>query len=91
MYFCFCSILVHFVILKRRRTFGLFVAGIYENDGIRPIAVGEVLRRMIVKVVLKQAMPEIPEFFPPLQLGVGVSDAVTHLVLGAHGSLRLSG
>ena len=51
-----------------------------KDDGVRPIAVGEVLRRLVAKLVLKQAMPDIQQFFPPLQLGVGVSDAVTHLV-----------
>ena len=34
-----------------------------KDDGIRPIAVGEVLRRMVTKVVIKHAMPDIQEVF----------------------------
>ena len=51
-----------------------------KDDGVRPIAVGEVLRRLVAKIVLKQAMPDIQQLFPPVQVGVGVSDAVTHLI-----------
>ena len=51
-----------------------------KRRSVRPIAVGEVLRRLAAMFVLKQAMPDIQQLFPPVQLGVGVSDAVTHLI-----------
>ena len=50
-----------------------------KDDGVRPIAVGEVLRRMVAKTVLKRVVPDIQHLFPPVQVGVGV-DAVTHLI-----------
>ena len=49
------------------------------NDGVRPIAVGEVLRRLVAKVALHQVLPEAQERLQPTQVGVGVKDAVTHV------------
>ena len=62
-----------------------------KDEGVRPIAVCKVLRRMVAKVVLKTATPDIQEFFPPLQIGGGgrggISAAVArlfHLARAAH-------
>jgi hypothetical protein len=44
------------------------------NDGLpdlRPIAVGELLRRWVSKVLLHRHKDDITEYFHPLQLGVG--------------------
>ena len=46
---------------------------------MRPIAVGEVLRRLVAKLAFKQVLPKVQEALPPVQVGVGVKDAVTHV------------
>ena len=43
-----------------------------KKGGIRPIAVGEVLRGLIAKCLAKEANLEAKEFFRSLQFGVGV-------------------
>ena len=50
-----------------------------KDEGVRPIAVCEVLRRMVAKVVLKTATPDIQEFFPPLQIEGGAASALQWL------------
>ena len=42
-----------------------------KGGGIRPIAVGNTLRRLTTKIVLKRATPEIRDQLEPTQLGVG--------------------
>ena len=52
-----------------------------KKGGVRPIAVGEVLRRNIAKFLASEAKSEAIELFDSLQLGVGVSggaEAVIH-------------
>ena len=52
-----------------------------KKGGIRPIAVGEVLRRLIAKCLAKEANLEAKELFQSLQLGVGVrggAEAIIH-------------
>ena len=46
-----------------------------KAGGIRPIAVGEVLRRLIGKLLLMNHQPEVVDHLKPAQLGVGVSGA----------------
>ena len=48
--------------------------------GVRPVAVGETIRRLIAKTVLSRALPSIRATLPPLQCGVGVSNAVPYVV-----------
>ena len=43
------------------------------NGGLRPIAVGEVLRRLTSKCVSRAVCGDAVKFLTPLQLGVGVS------------------
>ena len=57
--------------------------------GVRPIAVGETLRRMIAKVALAQALPKARGFLSPLQCGVGVPDSVNSIVLGVSRATQL--
>jgi hypothetical protein len=49
-----------------------------KNGGIRPIAVGEVLRRTIAKTVLLSS--EVSSHFLPFQVGVGVSGGLESAV-----------
>jgi hypothetical protein len=51
------------------------------GGGIRPIAVGEVWRRLFAKVIMRSQAPAVRAYFEPLQLGVGTplgSEAVVH-------------
>ena len=54
-----------------------------KNGGHRPIAVGEVLRRLVSKCLAIQTRPAILSILSPLQLGVGVRggcEAIVHAV-----------
>ena len=44
-----------------------------KSGGIRPIAVGCTLRRLVAKVACKQVVDEMAELLAPRQLGYGVS------------------
>ena len=52
-----------------------------KKGGVRPIAVSEILRRLIAKCLVKEAKSEAIELFDSIQLGVGVSggaEAIIH-------------
>jgi hypothetical protein len=49
---------------------------------IRPIAVGEIFRRLCAKCLLRLHKQEIKEFLEPLQVGVGSSNGVEAILLG---------
>ena len=54
-----------------------------KSGGLRPIAVGEVLRRLTSKCISRAVQPEVSRILPPLQLGVGVPagcEAIVHAV-----------
>ena len=44
-----------------------------KSGGIRPIAVGCVLRRLIAKCAASYSVSKMVSYFSPLQLGVGIS------------------
>ena len=46
-----------------------------KGDGVRPIAVGDTLRRLVAKCVLEGMIEEIVRFLVPLQVGVQVANA----------------
>ena len=48
-----------------------------DGAGVRPIAVGEVLRRLLAKALLNRLTPRTQEVLPPLQCGVGIRDSDT--------------
>ena len=50
------------------------------DGGIRPIAVGEVLRRLVAKVALKLSIQKAVAYLAPLQQGVGVKGAAENIV-----------
>ena len=55
-----------------------------KDGGLRPIAVGEVLRRLVSKCATRAVLSDTLSILPPLQVGVGLSggcDAVLHSVL----------
>ena len=52
-----------------------------KKGGIRPIAFGEILRRLIAKCLAKETNLEAKELFQSLQLGVGMkveAEAIIH-------------
>ena len=54
-----------------------------KSGGLRPIAVGEVLRRLTSKCAARSVLRKALEFLAPLQLGVGIPagcDAIVHAV-----------
>ena len=54
-----------------------------KDGGIRPIAVGNVFRRLASKIAAKRVIPELRRQLPPVQLGVGVNggcEAAAHAV-----------
>lgn len=50
------------------------------NGGIRPIAVGLTLRRLVSKVALAGVLPAVSEYLQPHQVGVGVRGGAEGLV-----------
>ena len=55
-----------------------------KNGGLRPIAVGEVLRRLTSKCVTRAVLPEANNILSPLQVGVGLPggcEAIVHSVV----------
>ena len=82
----FCSKLLRGEIPQHARDL-LFTANLTalrkKDGGIRPIAVGNVFRRLASKIAAKRVIPELRRQLPPVQLGVGVSggcEAAAHAV-----------
>ena len=50
------------------------------KGGVRPIAVGEVLRRLVAKCIAKQTQTESAELFSSKQLGVGVKGGAESMI-----------
>ena len=81
-----CSKLLRGQIPKHARDllFAANLTALWKKDGcIRPIAVGNVLRRMASKIAAKRFMPELHRQLPPVQLGIGISggcEAAAHAV-----------
>ena len=51
-----------------------------KNGGIRPIACGDVLRRIAAKCLLQGTLGEYTETLLPLQMGVNVANATEHIM-----------
>ena len=59
------------------------IASLKKNGGVRPIAVGEVLRRLVSKCLMSVILPQAIKCLSPVQLGVGVpggSESIIHAV-----------
>ena len=44
-----------------------------KSGGVRPIAVGKTLRRLVSKVLCQSVRADYAQYFWPLQVGVGIS------------------
>ena len=63
--------------------FGARVTPIRKKDGgIRPIAVGTILRKLISAALARVIAPKLPDFFCPLQFGAGVRGGTENVVQG---------
>ena len=63
-----------------------------KDEGLRPIAVGEVLRRLTSKCAARAVLPDALKFLSPSQVGVGLPggcDAVLHSVMSVHGDTSI--
>ena len=49
------------------------------GTGVRPIAVGEVLRRIVESAILQEVQDDCVSSLKPLQVGVGIRDATTQI------------
>ena len=59
------------------------IASLKKNGGVRPIAIGEVLCRLVSKCLNAATLPQAIECLSPFQLGVGIprgSQAIIHAV-----------
>ena len=60
-----------------------------KDGGLRPIAVGEVLRRLTSKCVARAVLPDALPILSPLQVGVGIPggcEAILHSVMDVQGN-----
>ena len=48
---------------------------------VRPIACGEVLRRVVEQVILRKYLPAVKSYLDPEQVGVGIKDAATQTAI----------
>ena len=49
--------------------------------GVRSIACGEVLRRVVEQIILRKHLPTVKNHLAPEQVGVGIKDAATQTAL----------
>ena len=54
-----------------------------KDNGVRPVACGELLCRLVEVCVLRKALPDVLPKLSPIQAGVSIRDATTHIALGA--------
>ena len=54
-----------------------------KGDGLRPIAVGNVLRRLVAKTAARKVMQKVSDLLRPHQLGVGVESGAESIVHAA--------
>jgi len=60
------------------------------QGGVRPIAIGTILRKDISETLVRILAPQLPEFFAPLQFGVGVPGGTENVVQGLRLAKALS-
>ena len=58
------------------------------DDGVRPIAVGEVWRRWAAKCAMSSVSQKMANYFCPIQMGVGIRDGAVATVHAAQSLIR---
>ena len=51
-----------------------------KSGGLRPIAIGEMFRRLVSKCLSFLALPKARDLLPPLQVGVGLSNSAEAII-----------
>ncbi len=51
-----------------------------KDGGDSPLAVGETLRRLVCKMALSKSSSRIKDYFPPMQLGVGIPNGAQAII-----------
>ena len=75
--------------LPRSSFFGANLIAFKKKDGgLRPIAVGETLRRLAVKCAASKLSAKCAEVLFPVQLGVGVPGGIEAAIHSAHAELH---
>ncbi|XP_073960116.1 uncharacterized protein [Choristoneura fumiferana] len=62
-----------------------------KDGGIRPIAVGNTIRRIVSKICCRHALPDLTDLFQPIQLGFGSKGGCEAAVHAARTFLELGG
>lgn len=62
---------------------------VLKKDGnIRPVAVGEILRRLISKLAMRKIRQKAAEYLSPLQVGVGVEGGIEAILHGFNRKIK---
>jgi hypothetical protein len=61
------------------------------NSGLRPVAIGEIWRRLASKVAARAVKAEAMAYFSPLQLGVGVPEGAAAIVHAVQACIQSQG
>ena len=59
-----------------------------KDSSIRPIAVGEIIRRLVSKICLRKVIAKAIKYFAPYQLGIGVPNAIETILHGLNSLIR---
>ena len=59
-----------------------------KDSSIRPIAVGEIIRRLSSKICLRKVAAKAIKYFAPYQLGIGVPNAIETILHGLNNLIR---
>ncbi len=59
-----------------------------KDSSIRPIAVGEIIRRLSSKICLRKVAAKAIKYFAPYQLGIGVPNAIETILHGLNSLIR---
>jgi hypothetical protein len=59
-----------------------------KDFSIRPIAVGEIIRRLTSKICLRKVTAKAIKYFAPYQLGIGIPNAIETILHGLNSLIR---
>jgi hypothetical protein len=62
-----------------------------KDNGVRPIAVGEIIRRAVAKCAMKSVKDKLDGMFVPFQMGVGIPHGLESIIHGAAAYIEANG